>query len=292
MLYAMLTGLDAVDPACYPPNFFAQVGGREGVSDLGDALTEFYDATVSKPAARAGAYRAELIRLAGVVKPGDVFVNAYAGHGLFMRTTIPPARRFANEGVGALANTYNWTTSLVLEDRLILADELNRLIAQFAAGVQVVNIVDACCSGTTLAEFISSARFMTARSAPSSVAPSVDPNQDPSVIAVYEKDRPYYDSVLAKGPGTVTASCLQFASTPANEQDCASSLDAPFTDAIATAIRFNDVTSYADLFSYVKSYAEGNFNPFMTEFGASTPDFTERPLFDPCRRIKGPDARP
>jgi hypothetical protein len=85
--------------------------------------------------------RAEILRAAALLNPGDVFLFTFAGHG----SRIPDVERLLSE------EPDRTDEALVLFDRLLLDDYLRRVLwPEFREGVRIVGVADSCHSGTVL----------------------------------------------------------------------------------------------------------------------------------------------
>jgi hypothetical protein len=78
----------------------------------------------------------EIGRAAGILQPGDSFLLSFACHGAQFPSTDPSETDRKNEAV-------------VLYDRMVLDDDINRALSAFSANVRLEMIADFCHSGTS-----------------------------------------------------------------------------------------------------------------------------------------------
>lgn len=132
-------GLNSVDPAHYQGWDGTLAGCEFDANDL-EAIAKKQGFTTSKLLTRqatSASVIAGITAAAGALKPGDIFLLTYSGHGGQLPDTNHDEKDRQDE---------TW----VLFDRQLVDDELYQLWGKFKAGVRIFVLSDSCHSGTVL----------------------------------------------------------------------------------------------------------------------------------------------
>jgi hypothetical protein len=146
---ALTIGLNAVDPRHYAGWSGRLQACEADAHDMAD-IARSRKFTVQRLLARRATRRAVLAglaRAAAALRPGDIFLLTYSGHGGQVPDRSHDEPDLQDE---------TWC----LYDGELLDDEINRALARFRAGVRVLVFSDSCHSGT-----VTKAMFYAARGA-------------------------------------------------------------------------------------------------------------------------------
>ena len=133
-------GVNRVDPQHYGGSWDGALGACENDCDVMQSIAkgQGFETRVLKSAQATRSAVAEAIRgAAGELRPGDLFLLTYSGHG----GTIPDVDGDEEDRVDE-----TWC----LYDGQLLDDELSILWSGFDAGVRLLVVSDSCHSGTLL----------------------------------------------------------------------------------------------------------------------------------------------
>ncbi|MGA5068260.1 caspase family protein [Streptomyces exfoliatus] len=172
---ALHIGLNQVDPARYEGWDGALVACENDAHDMARlARTAGFESTVLLTADGTVAnVTAALGEAAARLRPGDVLLLSYSGHG----GQLPDATGSDDEP-DALDET------LVLYDRQFLDDEVRRTFRAFADDVRIVSFFDCCHSGSSIEVPGGEADGVRARYLP-----------EPQQHRLYERDREFFDEL-------------------------------------------------------------------------------------------------
>ena len=137
--YSLHLGLNSVNPIHYD-GWSGPLGGC--VNDANDmasiARGQGYGSTkvLLTEQATAGAFLNEMLEMANRLRPGDILLLSYSGHG----GQVPDLD--GDEEEDGLDETW------CLFDRMLIDDELFKLFGRFAPGVRIFMLSDSCHSGS------------------------------------------------------------------------------------------------------------------------------------------------
>ena len=146
---ALTIGLNAVDPRHYAGwsgRLQACEADAHDMADIARARKFTVQPLLSRRATRR-AVLAGIARAAAALRPGDIFLLTYSGHGGQVPDRSHDEPDLQDE---------TWC----LYDGELIDDEINRALAHFRAGVRVLVLSDSCHSGT-----VTKAMFYAARGA-------------------------------------------------------------------------------------------------------------------------------
>lgn len=166
-------------------------------------------------------------------RSGDFLLIYFSGHG----TQFPDSHRVENDGLNE---------SWCLWDRCLVDNEINNILANFNAGVWILIISDSCHSGSV------------AELRPS----SYDGRKNKAVSGVYERNRNFYDNILAGKPEIedVSPSVILLSACQENE----------------LATEFGGRSEYTTAMMDVWNHGnfKGGYDRFTYEIGRKTPGKT------------------
>jgi len=207
-----------VDASAYPPRDagWALPGSMPSAQQLALLVQSLHPGCrqqlLINPTAEAVGGR--LGELAAVAQPDDLVIFTYVGHGAqvktpFVATAAPPGT------IASAEPDRDFEVSILLWDRMMVANEYARHLAGFRAGVRYVSIIDGCGLGT----FAPAGGDVTGAPAPPPEAPApaaaaapvpaaIGPAPIPMGLdaelyaALYERNAAVYDRFLAD-PGPI-----------------------------------------------------------------------------------------
>jgi hypothetical protein len=162
--------------------------------------------------------RESILQAAGELKAGDSLFVSYSGHG----GILPD-----NDGDESDGQDETWC----LYDGELLDDELFALWSKFAAGVRIVVLSDSCHSGTVLRELFSATLARTgavSAMVPGVTVPVVRAMPRDVALAVYRKNREFYDRLQAEVPKGAARAIQASVLLLSGCQDNQTSLDGAF----------------------------------------------------------------
>jgi metacaspase-1 len=182
---ALTIGLNAVDPKHYQ-GWSGELNACEAdAMDMADIVKskKFKVRTLLTKAATRKVVLSELSKTAKVLKPDDIFMLSYSGHG----GQLPD---IYSEEADAMDETW------CLYDSELVDDELYAMLGKFRQGVRVLIFSDSCHSGTV----VKMAYYQGTMQARSSSIGSQQTRYRfmPSDVALrtYRNNRNFYDSIL------------------------------------------------------------------------------------------------
>ena len=150
--YSLHLGCNELDVTKYPPikQGWHLPGSFESAKLFSDVVKKMYpDCTpvVLKNPAVADVAE-QLTQYTKQAMPGDLVIFSYTGHGAQIPTKFKAS---ANKPTGTVREKHlNFEVSILLWDRMMIANEFGRILVKFRKGVNLVCIIDACDSGTFL----------------------------------------------------------------------------------------------------------------------------------------------
>ncbi len=196
---ALTIGLNSIDPEHY--------GGWSG--DLNSCeldaneMTEIAKSTefkteelLTKKATRSNVIN-EILKASKSLKPGDILLLVYSGHG----GQIPDLNNEEND---------YWDETWCLYDGELIDDELYHLFGKFEKGIRIVVFSDSCHSGTVLKAAYYRG-IITAQSSNAEPQKKFMPRD--ICLRTYRQNKEFYnkilkDSTLKEAPGSVKASVM------------------------------------------------------------------------------------
>lgn len=182
---ALTLGLNAVDPKHYggwPGTLNACEADAHDMADIANTAGFAVKTMLTKSATRSSVIK-EVSTAAKSLKPGDIFMLTYSGHG----GQLPDLNSDENDG-----QDETWC----LYDGELVDDEIYSMLGKFAAGVRVLVFSDSCHSGTVLKEAFYPPTA-TARSA-DGTSTEIRFRNMPSDAALrtYRDNKAFYDPIL------------------------------------------------------------------------------------------------
>jgi hypothetical protein len=183
---ALTIGLNAVDPKHYAGwsgELAACEADAKDMANIAKSKKFQVETLLTKEATRAKVIE-NVSKIAKVLKSGDIFMLSYSGHG----GQLPDLN---NDELDKKDETW------CLFDGQLVDDEINSMMAGFAAGVRVLLFSDSCHSGT-----VSKALESYGRTNPLT-ASSGEPRRlkcmpREYIGAVYRENKAFYDEILKK----------------------------------------------------------------------------------------------
>jgi hypothetical protein len=221
--YALTIGLNSVNPSHYDGwsgELAACEADAKDMADIAKSKRFSVKTLLTRSATRKSVIK-ELSKAAATLKPDDIFMLAYSGHG----GQVPDKNKDEDD--------YQDETWCLYDGQLI-DDEIYKLFGKFAPGVRILVFSDSCHSGTvTKAAFYQGT--MTARS-PAVSAEPVRYRFMPREVALrtYVKNKKFYDSVqkdpdLAKAEGSVKVSVILISGCQDNQLSSDGTFNGLFT---------------------------------------------------------------
>lgn len=220
---ALTIGLNLVDPKHYAGWDGALNACEADAGDMADiAKTQkFMIKTLLTKAATRATVSEEIAKAAKLLKPGDILLLTYSGHG----GQLPDLNGDEPDG-----NDETWC----LYDGELVDDELYSLLGKFANGVRVLVFSDSCHSGTAV-KAVYYHGIAAARSSGSSLALVRYRAMPPDVaLRTYRKNKEFYDPILKKADlekaqQTVKASVLLISGCQDNQYSSDGNFNGLFT---------------------------------------------------------------
>ncbi len=265
---ALTIGLNAVDPEHY--------GGWSGdlnaceadANDMAEIakINKFQVKTLlTKNATRANVID-EISEAANTLKPGDLFMLSYSGHG----GQVPDIN---GDEVDDLDETW------CLYDGEMIDDELNAQFAKFAEGVNVLVFSDSCHSGT-----MTKVAYLRSINA---INPKVRYRDMPLDIAlrVYRENKPFYDKIM-KDPGlkdaedNVKASVLLISGCQDNQLSADGEANGLFTSQLLAVWNHEKYRgNYRQFYKGIYKLMPYDQKPNFYRTGVINPSFEKRHIF-------------
>lgn len=259
------------------------------------ALSRGFDPNLSKTllgsAATHNAVEVEVSKAAEILKPGDLFLFSFAGHGTFQ------------VGGAATGETDDHDESIVLTDHFMMDDFWrNTLWPKFDPGVRIVAIADCCHSETAFLSvnvdtFVEAFAITTEgvgshasasiaaigvsehveRKIPADGAGVVAPGFRLVPAAQREKElaesKAFYDTVLAASPQTINATQLFLSACKDDQKAADGSPNGAFTAKLLEVWdNGNFAGNYKEFMAKIAAGFGPNQTPTLTQLGA--PDFS------------------
>lgn len=182
---ALSIGLNRVDPIHYG-GWSGELNACEAdamdMADIAESQGFSTRKMITKAATRQNVLN-EISEISKSIKPADIFLLTYSGHG----GQVPDLNNEEND---------NLDESWCLYDGELIDDELNHMLSQFSEGVRIVVFSDSCHSGT----IIKAAYYHGAFALRSSIQDFQQIRHKYMPISVayrtYRQNREFYDRIL------------------------------------------------------------------------------------------------
>lgn len=265
---ALNIGLNCVDPKCYEGWSGPLTACEADACDMADlAGAQGFAATklLTRKATRNAALKG-IADAASRLKPGDIFLLTYSGHG----GQAPDLNGDEPDG-----KDETWC----LYDGQLIDDELYSSWGAFAAGVRIFLLSDSCHSGS-----VSKAVHYAAKSRENR-SPVYRAMPDEVALRVYQNNKKFYDPILkrrelARALGAVKASVLLISGCQDNQLSQDGTFNGLFTGTLKTV--WNGGTfagSYRRFHSAIAARMPPDQTPKLSLVGAANAAFiAQRPF--------------
>jgi hypothetical protein len=220
---ALTIGLNAVDPQHYAGWSGELAACEADATDMaGVAKSKLFNVeTLYTPAATRENVRDKIIRAAQILKPGDIFLLTYSGHG----GQLPDLN-----GDEPDSKDETWC----LFNGELVDDELYTIFGKFQPGVRILLFSDSCHSGSIAKEafYAKMAVSRTAGETPQGTRYRAMPL--PVAARVYWANRDFYDAILRnpqlrEAKGAVKASVILISGCQDNQRSADGAFNGLFT---------------------------------------------------------------
>lgn len=182
---ALTIGLNSVDPAHY--------GGWSGelraceadAEDMTEIATSknFTVKTLLTSAATRARVMTEISQTATVLKPGDIFMLSYSGHG----GQLPDRNEDELD---------NMDETWCLYDGQLVDDEIYNLLGKFVAGVRILVFSDSCHSGTVTKQAYYQGTVASRSATPTTTEVKYRYMPNSIILRTYRQNKTFYDPIL------------------------------------------------------------------------------------------------
>jgi metacaspase-1 len=243
--YALTIGLNSVNPEHYDGwsgDLTACEADSKDMADIAKSKGFSVKTLLTRSATRKSVIN-ELSKAAKTLKPDDIFMLSYSGHGGQVPDQNKDEDDFQDE---------TWC----LYDGELIDDEIYNLLSKFKSGVRIIVFSDSCHSGTvTKTAFYQGT--MAARSSAVSPEPVRYRFMPPAIaLRTYRKNKKFYDNLqkdpaLSKAEESVKASVLLISGCQDNQLSSDGTFNGLFTGTLLQVCNDGKSSNYRKFYEAI-----------------------------------------
>lgn len=215
----------------------------------------------------------EITQAAATLKPGDIFVLSYSGHG----GQLPDLN--ADELDDGMDETW------CLYNGQLIDDEIYNLLGKFAAGIRILVFSDSCHSGTITKQAYYQGTVFARSSTPTTTDVKYRYMPNSIILRTYRQNRDLYDPILAnkalkKSCEAVRASALLISGCQDNQLSSDGTFNGLFTANLLRVWNNGQFKGdYRRFYNAIKRNMPPDQTPNYFRVGTSDPKFEHQPPF-------------